>query len=101
MMAHMAADDQFKFWDAVRKEVGPACVSWFVELSRTVMVWLSIGAAHLLQMLILSFGWSAPIVHWLDTVEECLAFATVTAFLLTSTISFLWATYRRTVGELK
>lgn len=101
MMAHMAAGEKFEVWAAIRTDVGPAFVSWFVDLSRTVMLWVSIGAAHLLQLLVLSFGWAPTIVHYLDFVEECLMFSTVAVFLLMSTVSFVWATWRRTARGLR
>lgn len=97
----MGNDDQFKFWDAIRSGVGPSFISWFVDLSRAVMFWVSIGVLHLIQLLILSFGWSPWFVHWIDILEEWVVFASVAAFLIHSAFSYIWATYRSTVGELK
>jgi|SRR5580658_3138420 hypothetical protein len=100
-MARMAGERRAGPLVAIRKAVGPYFVSWFVDLSRAVMFWLGVAVTHLLQLLVLQFGWSVTFIHGLDIIEESLVFASAVVFLSSSAISFAWTTYRRTFGEPK
>jgi hypothetical protein len=101
IMDPMTPELRSKVWDALWEEIGPDFVSWIGDLVRASMMWTSIFVLHLIQLVVLRFGWLPFFVHWMDIAEECAAFAAVMTFFLFSTVRFLWAAYRRTVGGLK
>jgi hypothetical protein len=101
MMDSMIPEGRPNVRQAVWEDIGPAFVSWFGDLLRAAMLWIGICILHLLQLLVLRFGWSPFFIHWLDVAEECAVFATIITFFLSSTVSFFWTTFRRTVGGLK
>ena len=100
-MAPMNSGQGKRVRDAVWEGLGPAFVSWLVDLLRAVMFWVGIGLLHLLQLLILSFGWSPTFVHYLDVSEECAVFASAISFFFSSAVAFFWATWKRTTMEFK
>ena len=95
-MAH--ADPTFRsmFWTQFR----PILVAWNVDLVRMLLFWIGILAAHVTQRLALSMGWFPTIVHSLDIAEEVLVAISVVCFLLSSTVSFIWMTIRRTMSDI-
>ena len=95
------SDHPITVWNAIWNEVKVPFIAWAVDLSQAVMLWVGIAVAHLLQLLVLSFGWSPLIIHWLDKCEEFFVLASVATFLLASATRFVWVLYGRTVNTLK
>jgi|HubBroStandDraft_5_1064220.scaffolds.fasta_scaffold180404_1 hypothetical protein len=93
------ADPSFQgaFWTQCR----PILVAWGVDFVRMLLLWIGIAAAHVVQRLVLSMGWIPGVVHSLDIAEEIIVCISVVCFLLSSTVSFIWVTIRRTARELR
>jgi hypothetical protein len=88
-------------WSEISSKTRPMLVALAVDLTGAASLWISIAAAHFMQMHVLSFGWSKALVEALDVVEEYTVFASVIVFLLVSVFTFVWAIFRRTAGELE
>ena len=84
------------FWTQFR----PILVAWSVDFVRMLLLWIGILAAHLMQRFVLSMGWFPAIVHSLDITEEVIVAISVVCFLLSSAVSFIWMTIRRTKGDI-
>jgi hypothetical protein len=101
IMDPMTSELRSKVWDALWEDIGPDIVSWLGDLVRASMMWMGIFVLHLIQLVVLRFGWSPFFVHWLDIAEECAVFATVMTFFLFSTVRFFWAARQHTVRGMK
>ena len=95
-MAQTESTFRAEFWAQSR----PILVAWCVDLLRMLLLWVGIAAAHITQTLVLSRGWIPGIVHTLDVTEELIVAVSVVYFLLSSTVSFIWTSFRRTAREI-
>jgi hypothetical protein len=94
-MAEDQSDFWFEYWSRIREPL----LAGLEDIFRVIKLWTVLGIAHLVQHLFLLWGWSILVVHYLDSLEEWTAFATVIAFLIPQLGSFAWAEYRRFAKE--
>ena len=87
------AQDPPKLAELALEAVKPELLALLRDLSVAVRVWVSLGVAHLLQLWVLSWGWSVDIVHLLDKFEEKCLFATISVFLMTNLASYCWTVF--------
>jgi hypothetical protein len=88
-------DHEISFLSAIWKGARPSCVANGIDAVRTISFLLMMLSAHVVQLLVLKVDWSPWFVHYLDLVEEVLAFCSLSVFLLMSAFSFAWGTFRR------
>jgi hypothetical protein len=94
--------DELSFRNAVWAQLKPFLVARTVDTALCLTLWASLLIAHFAQLAALSIGWFSPgMVRALDLIETCTAFASIVAFLLMSSVTFLWLVFLQSKKEMK